>query len=85
MTERSVSTMKTSGNLNREAGILMPVSMLNGPHGIGDFGECARHFLRSTAKAGFAIWQLLPLNPLGYGNSPYRHILLLLEMKSIFL
>lgn len=64
--------MKTSGNLNREAGILMPVSMLNGPHGIGDFGECARHFLRSTAKAGFAIWQLLPLNPLGYGNSPYQ-------------
>ena len=50
----------------------MPVSMLNGPHGIGDFGECARHFLRSTAKADFHIWQILPLNPLGYGNSPYQ-------------
>lgn len=50
----------------------MPVSSLNGPHGIGDFGECARHFLRSTAKAGFHIWQILPLNPLGYGNSPYQ-------------
>jgi 4-alpha-glucanotransferase len=64
--------MKTFGNSNREAGILMPVSMLNGPHGIGDFGECARHFLKTTSKAGFHIWQILPLNPLGYGNSPYQ-------------
>lgn len=56
----------------RKAGILMPVASLPAAHGIGDFGPCAREFAKCAAEMGFKIWQILPLNPLGYGNSPYQ-------------
>lgn len=56
----------------RSAGILMPVSSLPGRHGIGDFGSVSYEFVDMAAQAGFAVWQILPLNPLGYGNSPYQ-------------
>ena len=73
MIVRLHSTMKTSGILdNRQAGILMPVSSLPSPHGIGDLGDNAYAFLKTSKAMGFKIWQLLPLNPLGYGNSPYQ-------------
>ena len=55
----------------RKAGILMPVASLPGRHGCGSFGADAYRFIDLAAKAGFSIWQILPLNPLGYGNSPY--------------
>ncbi len=65
--------MKTFGNLDkRQAGILMPVASLPSRHGIGDFGEQTRQFLKLSHKAGYRIWQILPLNPVGYGNSPYQ-------------
>lgn len=65
--------MKTFGDLSkRQAGILMPVAALPGLGGIGDFGEQTKRFLDDTAKAGYALWQILPLNPVGYGNSPYQ-------------
>jgi 4-alpha-glucanotransferase len=50
----------------------MPVSSLPGRHGIGDFGASTVTFLKSIKKAGFALWQILPLTPIGYGHSPYQ-------------
>ncbi len=50
----------------------MPVASLPGRHGVGTFGQETYHFIDLAAKAGFSIWQILPLNPLGYGNSPYQ-------------
>lgn len=50
----------------------MPVASLPGRHGCGNFGTEAYRFIDLAAKAGLSIWQILPLNPLGYGNSPYQ-------------
>ncbi len=50
----------------------MPVSALPSDYGIGDFGNEAYRFIDISVKMGFKIWQILPLNPLGYGNSPYQ-------------
>ena len=52
-------------------GILMPVASLPSRHGIGDFGPSAYKFVRWLKKNNFKYWQVLPLNPLGPGNSPY--------------
>ena len=56
----------------RESGILMPVSSLPGPYGIGCFGREAFKFVEFLAAAGQKIWQILPLSPTGYGDSPYQ-------------
>ena len=56
----------------RESGILMPVSSLPGPYGIGCFGKEAEKFVDFLAAAGQKIWQILPLSPTGYGDSPTR-------------
>ncbi|NLC96905.1 MAG: 4-alpha-glucanotransferase [Erysipelotrichaceae bacterium] len=56
----------------RRSGVLMPVSALPSNHGIGDFGKTAYEFVDLLKEGGFRIWQILPLNPLGYGNSPYQ-------------
>lgn len=50
----------------------MPVASLPSPYLVGDFGEAAYRFADMIKEAGFKIWQVLPLNPLGYGNSPYQ-------------
>ena len=60
------------GIIMRESGILMPVSSLPGPYGIGCFGAEALKFVDFLAAAGQKIWQLLPLSPTGYGDSPYQ-------------
>lgn len=56
----------------RKAGILLPVSSLPSPYGIGTLGEAAYSFLDWLEKAGASCWQVLPLGPTGYGNSPYQ-------------
>lgn len=56
----------------RSSGVLCPVSALPSPYGIGDFGKESRGFVDLLADAGFKLWQILPLNPLGYGHSPYQ-------------
>lgn len=56
----------------RKAGILMPVASLPSDYGIGDFGPTSYTFVNLLASCGVKIWQILPLNPLGYGNSPYQ-------------
>jgi 4-alpha-glucanotransferase len=57
--------------MSRGAGILLHVSSLEGPHGIGDLGAGARRFADWLSAAGQTWWQFLPTNPIGTGNSPY--------------
>ena len=56
----------------RNAGILLHPTSLPSPHGIGDLGPEAHAFLDFLAQAGMKIWQVLPLGPTGYGDSPYQ-------------
>jgi 4-alpha-glucanotransferase len=56
----------------RAAGILLHPTSLPGPGGIGDFGPDAHRFVQWLADAGMKIWQVLPLGPTGYGDSPYQ-------------
>lgn len=56
----------------RQTGILMPVFSLPSKSGIGELGEAAYHWIDIMEKTGMKIWQILPLNPVGYGNSPYQ-------------
>jgi 4-alpha-glucanotransferase len=55
----------------RAAGILLHPTSLPSRGGIGDFGPAAYQFVDSLASARQGLWQVLPLGPLGYGNSPY--------------
>jgi len=57
---------------NRSAGILLHPSSLPGPDGIGDFGPEAYRFVNFLRDSGCALWQVLPLGPTGYGDSPYQ-------------
>ncbi len=56
----------------RESGILMHISSLPGPYGIGTMGRQAYEFVDFLKAAGQRYWQILPLNPTGYGDSPYQ-------------
>ena len=56
----------------RRAGILMPITSLPSPYGIGTMGEAAREFVRFLHKAGQSYWQILPICPTSYGDSPYQ-------------
>ena len=57
--------------MDRSSGILLPVSALPGPCGIGDLGAAARDFIDFLAAAGQRYWQILPLNPPDGAHSPY--------------
>ena len=56
----------------RESGILMHISSLPSPYGIGTMGKCAYDFVDFLEAAGQRYWQILPLSPTGYGDSPYQ-------------
>lgn len=56
----------------KETGILMPVSSLPSETGIGELGKEALRWLELLEESSVTIWQILPLNPVGYGNSPYQ-------------
>lgn len=56
----------------RESGILMHITSLPGPYGIGTMGRAAYEFVDFLEKAGQRYWQILPLNPTGFGDSPYQ-------------
>ena len=56
----------------RRAGILLPLSSLPSPYGVGTMGAAARAFIDFLAAAGQSCWQLLPVGPTGYGDSPYQ-------------
>lgn len=56
----------------RRSGILLPLSSLNGKYGIGTFGKEAFAFVDFLHAAGQSCWQILPIGPTGYGDSPYQ-------------
>jgi len=56
----------------RRSGVVLHVTSLPGPFGIGDLGAEARRFVDWLHEAGQSIWQVLPVNPVGPGNSPYQ-------------
>lgn len=55
----------------RSCGIVLHPTSLPGPFGIGDLGPAAYRFADFLQEAGQSLWQILPLGPVGYGNSPY--------------
>ncbi|MGB7824163.1 MAG: 4-alpha-glucanotransferase, partial [Candidatus Sulfotelmatobacter sp.] len=73
----------------RCSGILLHVTSLPGGHGIGDLGDSAHEFVEFLAASGQKIWQVLPLGPTGYGDSPYQLFSafagnpLLIDLKSL--
>ncbi|NIZ19875.1 4-alpha-glucanotransferase [Entomospira culicis] len=58
--------------MEKKAGILMAISSLPSAYGIGDFGPRAYQFVDEISTHHLKIWQILPFNRLGYGNSPYQ-------------
>ena len=56
----------------RKSGILMHITSLPNPYGIGSMGKCAYEFVDFLCNAGQTYWQILPLSPTGYGDSPYQ-------------
>jgi 4-alpha-glucanotransferase len=64
--------LEISDMFKRSSGILCPFFSLPGPWGIGCFDGNARRFAEMASKAGFAYWQILPLNPTSVGDSPYQ-------------
>ena len=56
----------------RSSGILLHPTSLPGPYGIGDLGPEAHRFVDFLADSGTRLWQVLPLGPTGYGDSPYQ-------------
>jgi 4-alpha-glucanotransferase len=58
-------------SFSRSSGILLHLTSLPGPHGIGDLGDEAYRFVDFLVSSGQSLWQLLPLGPTGYGDSPY--------------
>ncbi len=59
-------------NQKRECGILLPVSSLPSKYGIGCFSKSAYEFIDHLVEAGQSCWQILPLGPTSYGDSPYQ-------------
>ena len=59
-------------SLPRSSGILLHPTSLHGPYGIGDLGASAYHFIDWLEAQGQTIWQVLPLGPTSYGDSPYQ-------------
>src|SRR3954462_3230112 len=68
MTRTSLSDVRTPA---RTAGVLLHPTSLPGRFGVGDLGDELLAFLDWAKAAGLRIWQVLPLNAPGYGNSPY--------------
>ena len=56
----------------RSSGILMHITSLPSPYGIGTLGKAACQFVDFLQAAGQRYWQILPVGPTGYGDSPYQ-------------
>lgn len=63
---------KKAGVLKRGAGILMPITSLPSPYGIGTLGKEAFRFVDFVKETGGIYWQVLPIGPTSYGDSPYQ-------------
>ncbi len=65
------SNLKNFG-FKHKTGVIMPISSLPGRYGIGSFGKQAHDFIDFLDATGQKVWQVLPLNPTAYGDSPYQ-------------
>jgi 4-alpha-glucanotransferase len=68
----NVVTTAKSANPNRSSGVLLHPSSLPGPYGIGDLGPAAIAWVDALVRAKQTWWQILPLGPTGYEDSPYQ-------------
>ena len=59
-------------NMKRSCGVLLPVASLPSKYGIGCFSVEAYKFIDFLAASGQSCWQILPIGPTGFGNSPYQ-------------
>ena len=59
-------------NIRRSSGVLLPIFSLPSKYGIGTFSKEAYDFVDFLKKSGQSLWQILPLGPTGYGDSPYQ-------------
>lgn len=64
--------MKRQKRMKRGAGVLLPVASLHSPYGIGALGQAAYDFIDFLEAGGQSYWQVLPLGPTSYGDSPYQ-------------
>lgn len=67
-----MNTQLKNFGFSRKSGILMPISSLPGDYGIGSLGKSAYDFVDFLVETGTKCWQVLPLNPTSYGDSPYQ-------------
>lgn len=65
-------TLNNRNQLQRGAGVLMPISSLPNKYGIGTLGTESYHFADFLKRIGCRYWQVLPVGPTGYGDSPYQ-------------
>src|SRR6187431_1244069 len=63
--------MTTDNPVQRTSGVLLHPTSFPGPYAIGDLGPEAYKFIDFLVAAGQSLWQVLPLGPTGYGDSPY--------------
>lgn len=70
--EYEIIMLKKQKSFKRGAGVLLPVASLPSPYGIGSFGAAAYRLLDFLHDAGQSYWQVLPLGPTGFGDSPYQ-------------
>ena len=68
---RHIPILSGDGTM-RESGILMHITSLPSPYGVGTMGKAAFAFVDFLKKSGQSFWQILPLTPTGYGDSPYQ-------------
>src|ERR1044071_4797094 len=68
----SLYTEERRGSFPRASGILLHPTSLPGSFGIGDLGDPAHAFVDFLAASGQSLWQVLPLGPTGFGDSPYQ-------------
>ncbi len=70
--EKSMNSKKEMKGWPRAAGVLMPIFSLPGKYGIGTLGKEAYKFADFLSESGQRYWQILPVGPTGYGDSPYQ-------------
>ena len=70
----TVAVERCEVHIMRTSGILLPVASLPSKYGIGAFSKEAYKFVDTLEKAGQSYWQILPLGPTGYGDSPYQSV-----------
>ena len=68
----ATNTKRNKKRSGRQSGILMPISSLPSRFGIGGFSKEAYAFVDFLEEAGQKLWQILPLGPTSYGDSPYQ-------------